>query len=162
MDPFPLDGGSEGRRRVDPLLLEGEAPPTEDFPLMPRAAASGEQTVLLQVGQTRHLAFVSAVAGRFTLLVRYSNDTKAPPDVVAVAVDGREVGRFAAVDTGDEGHGWNAFRESSAVYADLEPGPHELALTPISGDSFGTEIDRVIIAPADTYSPSPLDGSAAP
>ena len=127
------------------ITLEGEAG-TGDGQVMPRAAASGELTVLLHDGESHTLSFQLPAAARYSLTVRYSNDTDGPLETVSVSVDDAIVGQFEAQDTGDYGAGWNVFKSSGSIGSvDLQAGAHKVVVSVAGGDKHGVEIDVVTL-----------------
>ena len=129
------------------IFLEGESG-TGDGDVISRSAASGDQTVWLQAGESRTLSFRLDTGARYKLNVRYSNDNFGPLETIAVSVDGTSLGQFVTQDTGDDGEGWNVFFWSDIVGSrDLAPGDHEVVLFVSGGDGFGVEIDLVGLVP---------------
>ncbi len=127
------------------IVLEGEAG-SGDGQVMPRSEASGQKTVWLHAGESRTLSFQLSAGARYSLSVRYSNDNFGPLETVDVAVDGVNVGQFAAQDTGGFGLGWNVFESSGTIGSvDLQPGAHEVTVSVTGGDGYGVEIDVVTL-----------------
>lgn len=123
------------------ILLEAETGSGAGS-VIPRGSASRSRTVSLQVGETRVVNLNVAVAGSFSISVRYSNDGL--PDVVQILVDDKEAGQFTSQPTGSGGFGWDMFAWADKVAViSLNAGTHQISLTDINGDIFGIEIDVV-------------------
>jgi len=124
-------------------LLEGEEG-SGDGRVMMRGAASGEGTVWLHADEVRRLELALLAPASCSFRVRYSNDNSGPSETVTLYFDGRAVGNFRALDTGDNGHGWNVFRTSPRVATvTTGAGPHTIGIKPSGGDGYGIEIDAV-------------------
>jgi hypothetical protein len=135
--------GGEYRISIQ-LALEGEDL-SGDGTVMHRSAASGSKTVWLHAGESRQGAFEVAVAGRYRVAVRYSNDNFGPLEHLTVTIDGAVVGECSTQDTGDGGHGWNVFVECDIGSVDLGSGAHALELAVAGGDGYGVEIDLITL-----------------
>jgi hypothetical protein len=131
----------------DPVALRLQASKaTSAGIVMPRSCASDETTLLLEDGGTATWAVDVPESGEYEFVVRYSNDNHGELETVAVSVDGDIVGEFEALDTGDDGEGWNVFYESPPLgpYR-IEAGEREFGLSVGGGDGYGVEIDNVSV-----------------
>jgi hypothetical protein len=126
------------------LLQASEA--ASDGSLKGRSGASDETTLLLEDGGTATWAVDVPESGEYEFVVRYSNDNHGELETVAVSVDGDIVGEFEALDTGDDGEGWNVFYESPSLgpYR-IEAGEREFSLSVAGGDGYGVEIDNILL-----------------
>ena len=125
------------------IVLEGENG-TGDGEVLARSSASGQRTIWLHDGEFRSLPFRLPADATYTLSVRYSNDNFGPLESVDVKVDSVSVGQFAALDTGDYGHGWNVFESTGAIGSvSLQAGVHQVEVFVTGGDGYGVEIDVV-------------------
>ena len=131
-----------------PLGLQGEGG-SGDGVVMSRSRAWGDQTVLLQAGESRQLPFNTTVYGEdVTIFARYSNDNGngLPSEQVEFLLDGVSAGSFEAMDTGDSGAGWNLFAFSPAYRLEsVGVGDHTLTISVSGGDGFGVEIDIAFV-----------------
>lgn len=128
-----------------PIRLEAEAG-TGAGSVMSRTNASGHRTAWLHAGETRTLAFRLTHACPSIAQVRYSNDNSGGLETVAVKIDGRTLGSFQALDTGNWGGGWNVFVDGpQSGPLSLATGAHRLTLTVSGGDGYGVEFDKVTL-----------------
>ncbi len=142
--PFPVTQDSSLPPQI---LLEAEAG-SSPGPVMWRSNASNLRTVWLHAGQWLKLSFYIPVTSCFRLdTVCWSNDNLpfAPSESVDVLLDGNNIGRIIADNTGSlGGGGWNVFKCSDPIgILNLQPGTHEITLTVSGGDGYGVEIDVV-------------------
>jgi hypothetical protein len=130
--------------RLSTLLLEAEAAGGQGY-RMERSSASGGLTVHLAPGERREWSFsVLDPSSEYLVTVRYSNDETGVSEMVRTTIDGVLVGSFRALDTGDDGAGWNAFVIARLGTAALSPGQHTLAVESSEGDGC-IEIDVVTV-----------------
>jgi hypothetical protein len=122
---------------------------TGDGVIMQRSNASQLATRWLHVGEAVTLTTTLPASAAYSITVRYSNDSyTAPLEEVDVYVDGGAIGSFMAEDTGDWGYGWNIFLWSTVIGSQpvqLSAGSHTITLRVRSGDSYGIEIDCVLL-----------------
>jgi hypothetical protein len=104
---------------------------------------------LLHVGEAVTLTTTLPASAAYSITVRYSNDSyEAPLEEVEVYVDGGAIGSLTAQDTGDWGYGWNIFLWSPVIGSQpvqLSAGSHTITLRVRTGDSYGVEIDCVLL-----------------
>lgn len=139
-------------RLVAPQVSVVEAESGTGGSVMPRSAASGQRTMLLQAGQGTTLVIPAASGGaRYALTLRYSNDNFGPSEVVTVKLDGAVFGSFTAQDTGNFGFGWNQFVVSPVLGPiEIAPGSsHALRIEATGGDGYGVEIDSLELQRVD-------------
>jgi len=128
-----------------PEQLEAEAG-TGDGSTSFRPNASGGQTIQLDDGESRTIAFDVTNSTRFDVIVRYSNDNFGPLETIEVFVDAISVGSFEAQDTGDFGLGWDTFASSDPLGpVFLDVGGHDVTVSVSGGDGFGVEVDVVML-----------------
>lgn len=128
---------------TDQIILEGEAG-SGPGKIMPRSRASGQRTVLLYAGQSREIVFETDTSTLYEVSLLYSNnhDDRYPPDTVYVSIDGQSVGNLQAEDTYD----WNTFASSDPIGTiHLEAGNHTAVFSVSGGDSFGVEVDAIVL-----------------
>jgi hypothetical protein len=115
-----------------------------------RGAAMGLRTRWLHNGESVTWNFNLQSPCSYRWRVRYSNDNFGPLETVNILLDEVSIGSFSALDTGDFGHGWNAFlNESSPQIVNVPAGPHELKISVTGGDGFGVEIDELVLELAE-------------
>ena len=143
-DPVILQDNFEDKT----IVLEAEAG-TGDGSMMFRGNASGGKTIQLDAGEVRTLSFVLDTTANYQIFIRYSNDNNnlGPLDNLRLAIDGTLIGSFMAMDTGDNGDGWNIFLTTPNVSVPLELGAHNITITVAGGDGGGVEIDQVSLIP---------------
>lgn len=127
--------------------LEGE---TFIDPDMERSSASKKLTGLIEEpGQVYSTRFFVETAGDYKVSIVYSNDNNGATEKVAMKVNNTSLNEFNALDTGDNGHGWNIFK--THVYSEIisfnitQINTIDLSYT--NGDGYGIEIDRIVITP---------------
>ena len=128
------------------------APAGTGGPKIGRSNASGFAVWHLGDGDETSYIMEVETAGKYDLIVRYSNDEAGLGDLVTVSVQGDRVGTFLPRATGDSGLGWNVFVESPAIsLGDLTPGELEIALRLDSPDGSGIDVDVLLLElPAPT------------
>jgi hypothetical protein len=117
--------------------------------IMDRGAASGLLTAVLMEGESLSLTFNIPAEARYLVSVITSNDNFGPLETVDVSIDGANLGQFSPPDTGNFGEGWNIFVANELGEVDLGCGEHEIELSVSGGDSFGVEVDVVILDRVD-------------
>jgi hypothetical protein len=153
-----VSGGDGWGVELDVVTLEPVAgpPPTAvrieaedgsgDGEVQSRTEASQDETVLLQANESQWFSGVVS-PGRYEVRARYSNDNFGPTETIQLFLNGISVGGFAALDTGNYGHGWNSF-EPSPVIAVVDIGGSALFEIRISGgDGWGVEMDYLQLDP---------------
>ena len=125
-------------------LLEGESATGDGVINYNRGAASGMKTRwITQTGGQINWTFDVATNTLFNVVIQYSNDGP-PTDVLAVSVDGNELGRFTTIRTGSGGMGWFTFAEVEMTNGlVLAAGTHTARVTVVSCDYYGVEVDVV-------------------
>jgi hypothetical protein len=126
------------------ITLEAEDGEFAAGRVMMRSNASSLRTLWLHGGESVTMRLNARDAGRYALVVRYSNDQAhscdaGPCQTVRVAVDGRPTAHAVrAQKSGTRGWGydWDSFLESPRFEIDLSPGLHRitLAVERASGD----------------------------
>lgn len=93
--------------------------------------------------------FFTETSGDFNVSVVYSNDNNGPTENVLLSINGVDLSRFNAIDTGDFGYGWNIFRTHTynEVITFDSSSMNSLEISYTNGDGYGIEIDRIIITP---------------
>ena len=146
-----------GKREVCldlPAVIEAENDSSAGE-VMTRDPASAGETLYLNRGgplsleENRiSLPFSVCTTVEAQLSVTYSNDNsnEEPTEDVQVTLDGQEISRFTAEDTGGGGgFGWDVFVESPAVTVQLAEGDHVVEIAAEGGDNYGIEIDAVLM-----------------
>ena len=119
------------------ITLEAEEGEYAAGKVMMRSNASELKTLWLHAGESVTMALKAPEAGRYTVIVRYSNDQAKPCEIgpcqtVRLAIDGRATAHaFLAQKSGTRGWGydWNSFLMSPSFEIDLQPGVHRLTLS---------------------------------
>jgi hypothetical protein len=115
--------------------------------IMDRGEASEDRTLLITAIETTVSWTVEIpFSGEYRLVVQYSNDDLGTLDSMSVEADTVRVGGFRSVDTGDNGFGWNVFKESPWLpLGRLAAGPVTVSLRLIDSDGYGIELDKLSI-----------------
>ena len=72
------------------------------------------------------------------------SDNNGPLETVTLKIDGKPMGSFEALDTGNSGAGWNIFLASQLLGPlKLTKGIHQMSLAVSGGDGDGIEVDQV-------------------
>jgi hypothetical protein len=106
-----------------------------------RSTARGGSVWHLDGGQELFYTFSDITPGNYSLTTRYSNDDAGGGDIVAVIVNGAEVGSFRTVDTGNDGLGWNVFVDSAPVGLGFLSGTITISIQVIASDGYGVDFD---------------------
>ncbi len=134
-------------------LLEGEQATCHSTTNARSNASAKHALSVTNAGLVLRWSFSVASNAAFSVALDYSND--GPPDTLAVALDGVELGRFETVTTGSGGGGWNNFVSQSITSAIwLARGGHTAQVTVVYCDPYGVEVDVVRLGAGST--PRPL------
>ena len=113
---------------------------------MPRSAASGGYNVWLHQSQyIRHTFTTTAQCSVSIFDVYYSNDGSS--DTLEFKINRNYVTSFRSVSHTSYGNFWNVILQSGSLGspARLDPGTHQLEVRAARADSYGVEIDRVVL-----------------
>lgn len=128
-----------------PFTIEAESIAMEHESIV-RTMASATRSSPFRAGDILRVDFCLRKNTTVTLSnIRFSND--GDKDVVDVDMDGEDLGSFASHSNSNFGHNWNKFDYSGQIGEPriLWPGRHVVTLTFRSTDSYGIEIDSVIL-----------------
>jgi len=126
-----------------------------------RSNASNNKTVyLLTTGGELNWSIPIEVAGEYEVVIRYSNDDTGALDDVSIRINGNYIDTFTSKDTGNDGHGWNIFTETSTINLGfLSTGTKTFSLKLDRQDGYGIEFDKITFS---TNATPPPDGPGVP
>mmetsp|Transcript_33927 Transcript_33927/g.44756 ORF Transcript_33927/g.44756 Transcript_33927/m.44756 type:complete len:185 (+) Transcript_33927:48-602(+) len=122
----------------------------EDFKdegeLRSRSAASNQKTVWLHEEESIQFGFEVLSKCNISLTnVVYSNDGSS--DIIEFSVNGITRGEFQTAGQSNGGYDWNVMRESGTIFnsVSVSAGQNILTLNILSADSYGVEVDYILI-----------------
>ena len=118
----------------------------------PRSNASNDAGIWFHEDEARIWNFEISDSAIYSVYVNYSND--GDPDKVKVIIHQDESGEFVTQNTREAGSvpgdGWNVFNRVNVIAEiKLAPGKHRAEVVALETDSYGVEIDEVLLIRAD-------------